>query len=169
MRVTKNPPHLASAVYPQAGRQPGRNRGHRGVRQRRGRRGPRRLDRGQEQARYVASHRISSAILSSHRARKQRRESAKDIPRHSRHMQNRSMYGADSMTPNLSIVTVGPGHYRARVRRGVTQGVRRQIQALLKRAPATLFVNGRKLSKQRAYGLILDLLRQRAPVEIMLN
>ena len=84
-------------------------------------------------------------------------------------MQNRSMYGADSVTPNLSIITVAPGHYRARVRRGVTQGVRHQVQALLKRAPAMLTVNGRKINKQRAYALILDLLRQRVPVEIILN
>ena len=155
----------------QGGRQGGQG-GRRGrpVRQERGdRRGPRQLHRGRALPTYVPAQRVSTSILAAHRERKSRRESAKHIPRHSRHMQNRSMYGADSMTPNLSIVTVAPGHYRARVRRGVTQGVRRQIQALLKRAPAMLFVNGRKLNKRRAYQLILDLLRQRSPVEIMLN
>ena len=147
------------------GRQP-----RRPARQRAQRQDPRQSGRRViQRRRFQVDPGIKTRILAQHQRRRAIHRSASQVPRESRHLTNRAMYGYDSMTPNLSIYTVGPGHYTVRIRRGVTQGVRRQIESLLRRAPATLWVNGRKVSKQLAFSIILDLLRQRKPVEIMLN
>ena len=53
-----------------------------------------------------------------------------------------------------------------RARRGVTRGIRVQIQHYLSRARKYLLINGRKHNKKQAYTLVMDLLKQNQSVEI---
>ena len=80
----------------------------------------------------------------------------------------KGIYRHDTITPKLSLQTVAPGHFLVRAPK-ITPGVRQHILSLLRRAPASLWVNGHKHSKKQAIGVIMRLLEQNHTVDIQLR
>ena len=84
---------------------------------------------------------------------------------------NRAMAGmaAWSKTPELSFKNTAPGRYTLRAFRGVTKNVRTHLRALIRRAPNSLWVDGKKMNKKQAFSLIVDLLNKLQVVQVALT
>ena len=74
-----------------------------------------------------------------------------------------------SKTPELSFKNTAPGVYTLKAFRGVTKDVRTHLRALIRRAPHSLWVDGKKMSKKQAFTLIVDLLNKLQTVQVQLT
>ena len=84
---------------------------------------------------------------------------------------NRAMAGmaAWSKTPEFSFKNTAPGRYTLRAFRGVTNDIRTHLRALIRKAPHSLWVNGKKMNKKQAFSLIIDLLNKLEVVQVGLS
>ena len=70
--------------------------------------------------------------------------------------------------PKLQIRQKGPGQFSVRSN-GISDRVKKHVQALLSRIKGKLFVNGKFTAPKRAFSVIMALLRQKQVIEIMLK
>lgn len=74
-----------------------------------------------------------------------------------------------SKTPEFSFKNTAPGRYTLRAFRGVTKDIRTHLRALIRKAPHSLWVNGKKMNKKQAFSLIIDLLNKLEVVQVGLS
>ena len=121
----------------------------------RGPRGPRAGPRARV-VRSVVGHRIHAV------------HALKSIP-YVAHGRFTGTYWRESVTPRLSWQHLGPGHYIAKARRGMTSGIRQHVLGLLRRAKGYIWINGHRHSIKQAKGVLFDLLGKGNSVDIKLT